>query len=68
MPAVTCESAGWIFRGELLDFDGMTHENGHMGQPPTQLPELLTADETSRYLRLDVDARDSAERLSKGLP
>jgi hypothetical protein len=28
-----------------------------------ELPELLTADETIRYLRLDADERDPAERL-----
>lgn len=41
--------------------------------PPAALPDLMTADEAIRYLRLDADDRDPAERLRsltryQGLP
>jgi hypothetical protein len=44
-----------------------------MDQSPNQLPDLLTATEAIRYLRLDMDERQAAEQLRnlirrQGLP
>lgn len=44
-----------------------------MDQSSNQLPDLLTATEAIRYLRLDMDERQAAERLRnlirrQGLP